>query len=159
MPTSVQWNTGLQFTLPWASVMDVEYVGNHSYNLLEQTDINAPDFGAAYLPQNQNPTLAPNPLAGANALPTNFYRPYRGYGAINRRMTVGYNNFHSLQTSWNRRFRDGLQFTLNYTLSRNKGTAGNGAAHHPRREQQHRAARRLRTGELPASPATTARTW
>ena len=55
MPTSVQWNTGLQFTLPWASVMDVEYVGNHSYNLLEQTDINAPDFGAAYLPQNQNP--------------------------------------------------------------------------------------------------------
>ena len=41
-------------------------------------------------------------------------------------MTVGYNDFHSLQTSWNRRFRDGLQFTLNYTLSRNKGTAGNG---------------------------------
>ena len=39
-----------------------------------------------------------NPLAGANALPTNFYRPYLGYGAINRRMTVGYNNFHSLQT-------------------------------------------------------------
>jgi len=126
MPTSVQWNTGLQFNLPWASVMDVEYVGNHSYNLLEQTDINAPDFGAAYQPQNQNPTLAPNPLAGANALPTNFYRPYGGYGAINRRMTVGYNNFHSLQTSWNRRFRDGLQFTLNYTLSKNKGTAGNG---------------------------------
>jgi hypothetical protein len=126
MPTSIQWNTGLQFTLPWASVMDVEYVGNHSYNLLEQVDINAPDFGAAYLPQNQNPTLAPNPLAGANALPTNFYRPYGGFGAINRRMTVGYNNFHSLQTSWNRRFRDGLQFTLNYTFSKNLGTAGNG---------------------------------
>jgi len=126
MPMSVQWNTGVQFTLPWASVMDVEYVGNHSSNLLEQVDINAPDFGAAYLPANQNPTLAANPLAGANALPTNFYRPYLGYGAINRRMTVGYNNFHSVQTSWNRRFRDGLQFTLNYTLSRNLGTAGNG---------------------------------
>ena len=42
MPTSVQWNTGLQFNLPWASVMDVEYVGNHSSNLLEQTDIKRP---------------------------------------------------------------------------------------------------------------------
>ena len=125
VPTSVQWNTGLQFTLPWASVVDVEYVGNHSYNLLANTDINAPDFGAAYLPQNQNTTLAASTIPGATALATNFYRPYRGFGAINRNMTVGYNNFHSLQTSWNRRFRDGFQFTLNYTLSRNKGTAGN----------------------------------
>ena len=74
-----------RFTLPWASALDVEYVGNHGYNLLSgTTDINAPDFGAAYLPQNQNPTLAASAAPGANALPTELLPAFRGYGAINR---------------------------------------------------------------------------
>jgi hypothetical protein len=126
MPSSINWNAGAQFALRWSSSLDVEYVGIRGYNLLASTDINAPDFGAAYLPENQNPTLASSAVPGATALPVNFYRPFRGFGAINRNMTVGYNNFHSLQMSLNRRFSHGVSFTLNYTLSRNKGTAGNG---------------------------------
>src|SRR5262249_8602625 len=47
MPSSMHWNAGVQLTLPWSSTLDVSYVGLHGYNLLEQTDINAPDFGAA----------------------------------------------------------------------------------------------------------------
>src|SRR5262249_15426403 len=117
---------GVQLTLPWSSTLDVSYVGLHGYNLLEQTDINAPDFGAAYLPENHNPTVAASAIPGAGALPTNFYRPFRGFGAMNRRMTVGKNTFHSLQTSFNRRFSRGVSFTFNYTLSRNRGTDGNG---------------------------------
>ncbi len=53
LPTSTQWSTGFQMALPWASAIDVSYVGEHRYNLLTQfnqpIDINAPDFGAAYL--------------------------------------------------------------------------------------------------------------
>ena len=30
-----QWNSGVQMTLPWASALDVEYVGQHSYNTLD----------------------------------------------------------------------------------------------------------------------------
>jgi hypothetical protein len=41
-------------------------------------------------------------------------------------MAVNRNNFHSMQSSLNRRFKNGLQFTVNYTLSRNKGTDLNG---------------------------------
>jgi hypothetical protein len=122
----VHWNSGVQFALPWSSSLDLSYVGLYGYNLLEQTDINAPDFGAAYLPENHNPTVAITSIPGAGALPTNFYRPFRGFGPINRRMTVGKNAFHSLQTSFNRRFSHGASFTLNYTLSRNAGTDGNG---------------------------------
>jgi hypothetical protein len=148
MPTSVQWNTGLQFNLPWASVMDVEYVGNHSYNLLEQTDINAPDFGAAYQPQNQNPTLAPNPLAGANALPTNFYRPYGGYGGINRldrRLQQLPLAADVVEPALPRRPPVHAQLHA----EPEQGDRRQRRAHHPRREQQHRAPRRLRGGELP----------
>jgi hypothetical protein len=44
-------------TLPWSSSLDVSYVGSHSYNILgTNPDINAPDLGSAYLPQNQDPT-------------------------------------------------------------------------------------------------------
>ena len=32
LPTSTQWNGGVQMTLPWSSSLDVEYVGQHSYN-------------------------------------------------------------------------------------------------------------------------------
>jgi Carboxypeptidase regulatory-like domain len=126
LPSSLQWNGGVQIALPWASALDVSYVGQHGYNLLGAVDINAPDFGAAYLPQNQNPTLAASSVPGANALPVNFYRPFQGLGAINRTLMVAYNDFHSLQTSWNRRFSRGISLTFNYTLSRNKGTDGNG---------------------------------
>src|SRR5262249_45376302 len=77
-------------------------------------------------PENHNPTVASSSTPGTGALPVNFYRPFRGLGAIHRNMTVGKNNFHSLQTSFNRRFSRGLSLTLNYTFSSNAGTAGNG---------------------------------
>lgn len=65
-------------------------------------------------------------MPGATALPVNFYRPFQGFGAINRTLMVAYNNFHSLQTSFNRRFSRGVSLTFNYTFSKNQGTDGNG---------------------------------
>ena len=35
LPTTLQWNTGVQMTLPWSSSLDVSYVGQHGYNLLQ----------------------------------------------------------------------------------------------------------------------------
>jgi hypothetical protein len=111
----------VQVALPWASALDVSYVGEHRYNLMNQfnqpIDINAPDLGAAFLPQNQDPTLAPSATPGATALTTDLLRPYRGYGAINLQWPRFWTDYHSLQTSFNRRFRHGLQFGFNYTLA------------------------------------------
>ena len=61
-PSSLQWNAGVQMALPWASSLDVSYVGQHSSHVLNAfqsltaVNINAIDFGAAFLPQNQDPT-------------------------------------------------------------------------------------------------------
>ena len=124
LATSVQWNSGVQFAIPWSSVLDISYVGFHNYNQPANADTNGIPFGAAYLPANQNPTLAPNPIAGATVYATNFIRPLQGFGAMNMNFMNAYSNFHSLQTSWNRRFKNGFQATVNYTLSRKKGTEG-----------------------------------
>ena len=64
LPSSFQWNGGVQMTLPWSSTMDVAYTGQHSWNTPQAVDINAVDFGAAFLPQNQDPTLPASATPG-----------------------------------------------------------------------------------------------
>jgi hypothetical protein len=124
VPASVQWQMGVQKTLPWASVVDVSYVGNHGYNRLggfqggTTVNLNAIDFGAAYLPQNQDLTKAPNPsIPGSTALASNIIRPYRGFSNIAQNTTEFHDTYHSIQSNFNRRFRNGFSFGVNYILS------------------------------------------
>jgi hypothetical protein len=124
IPSSTQWNLGAQVQLPSAMAIDVSYVGNHGFNLLQNPrgnvavmDLNAPDFGAAYLPQNQDPTLAASTVPGATALLPDQLRPYQGYSSIFSFFPIFHSTYHSVQTSLNRRMRNGLQFGVNYTYS------------------------------------------
>ena len=54
VPASWQWQVGVQMALPWASSLDVSYVGNHGFNRLgglqggNVVNLNAVDIGAAY---------------------------------------------------------------------------------------------------------------
>ena len=113
VPSSVQWNSELQMALPWASAVTSSYVGNHGYNRLgafqggQTVNLNAVDFGAAYLSQNQDPTKAASAVPGANALTTNLLRPYRGLGIVAQQATQFWDTYQSLQFSLNRRYRDG----------------------------------------------------
>jgi hypothetical protein len=122
IPSSTQWNAGLQLMLPWASTVDVSYVGQRGFNHLreirgqQQVDINAVDFGAAFLPANQDPTLAPSSTPGATAYSTDILRPYRGLGQVGFNFPDFQETYHSIQTSLIRRFRDGVAFGLAYTL-------------------------------------------
>jgi hypothetical protein len=127
VPTSVQWSAGVQMALPWASALDVSYVGTHGYNLMnpfnQTIDINAVPFGAAFDPANQDQTLAASSTPGARALSTDLMRPLPGFGQIQLQWPRFWTDFHSIQSSFNRRFRNGLQFSLNYTLTlRQAGT-------------------------------------
>ena len=47
---------------------------------------------------------------------TDLMRAFRGYGQINQFWGRGWNKYHSIQTSYNRRFTDGLSFGVNWTL-------------------------------------------
>jgi len=114
LPSSLQFSSGVQRVLPWATVVDVEWVGQHSYNTVRTVNINLVDFGAAFLPQNQNPNIA-GAVPGSGAVSTDLMRAYRGYGSINMRQFNGWRTFHSLQMSLNRRFRDGFSFGFNDT--------------------------------------------
>ena len=122
VPASWQWQAGVQRALPWSLSTDVSYVGNHGFNRLgsfqggTRMNMNAVDIGAAYLAQNQDPTLAPNSVPGANAYTSNLLRPYRGLGTVEQNTTEFYDTYHSLQFSLNRRFRNGFSFGANYTL-------------------------------------------
>ena len=123
VPASAQWNAGVQMALPWASSLDVSYVGNHGYNRLgsfqggSTVNLNAVDFGAAYLPQNQDPTQARRARCLAR---TRYRRTCCGRIVVSARSTSSttdfHDTYHSIQTSFNRRFRNGFQFGVNYTL-------------------------------------------
>ena len=120
LPSSTQWNTGLQMTLPWSSAVDIEYVGQHSYNSLEGVDINAIDFGTAFQSSTIDPSLAPNATPGATSYAASnpdIVRPFRGYAGITQQWGRGWRTFHSLQLSYNRRFKDGLSFGFNDTIT------------------------------------------
>jgi hypothetical protein len=123
IPASAQWNGGVQMSLPWATSLDVSYVGNHGYNRLgglqggNVVNLNAVDFGTAYLPQYQDATKGTSTVPGANAYTSNLLRPYRGLSTINQNTTEFEDTYHSLQTNLNRRFRNGFSFGFNYVLS------------------------------------------
>ncbi len=123
VPASWQWQAGVQMALPWASSLDVSYVGNRGVNRLGGlqgggvVNFNAVDIGAAYLPQNQNTTIAsPSTVPGANAYVQNLLRGYKGLAAINQNTTEFWDLYHSIQTTFQRRFQNGFSFGANYTL-------------------------------------------
>jgi hypothetical protein len=117
LPSSVQWNAGVQLALPAAMALDVSYVGQHGYNILQNQNINAVDIGSAFLPENQDPTLAVSATAGGSALTSDQMRAIRGYGSINQ--TAGWlrRTYHSIQFSLQRRFSHGLSFGFNDTMA------------------------------------------
>jgi hypothetical protein len=133
LPSSWQWNTGVQMALPWSSSLDVAYVGQHSFHVLNAfqsltaVNINAIDFGAAFLPQNQDPTrsAAVAAVAGSGAYVQELLRPIRGYANIDQQWQAFDRTYHSMQFSATRRFRNGISFGGNYTLSlSDTGTTG-----------------------------------
>ena len=131
LPSSTQWNIGTQMALPWSSSLDVAYVGQHAFNRLgayqagSSVNLNAVDFGAAYLPENQDLTRGTSSIPGSRALPSNYMRAFRGFEEIRQQTDEFYETYHSMQFSFNRRFRSGIQFGVNYTLGiSNVGNTG-----------------------------------
>jgi len=133
VPSSWQWQGGVQMALPWSTVLDVAYVGNRGFNRLRAfqggtngaVDLNAVDIGAAFLPQNQDPTLGTSSVPGATAYTSNLLRAFRGFSNLNDQETRFWDEYHSIQMSVSHRFDHGLAFGTNYTLGLSlKGNTG-----------------------------------
>jgi hypothetical protein len=119
LPASVQFSGGTQLALPWSTVLDVAYVGQHSYNTIQAINLNAIDIGAAFLPSNRDVTVAQSATPGASSLVAtnpNSVRSFQGYGSITHRRFEGWRTYHSIQFSINRRFRNGFSVGFNDTI-------------------------------------------
>jgi hypothetical protein len=113
-PTVYNWSIGVQQALPWNLIADVAYVGNAGRNQPVTRQINDLPYGTLLKPENADPTNNGQPLA------TDYLRPYRGYGGIGIRDWKGYNDYHSIQVSVNRRFSHGLSGGVSYTGMKRK---------------------------------------
>jgi hypothetical protein len=118
LPSSFQWNAGLQMALPFLSALDVSYTGQHSYNTQETQNLNTIDYGMAYLPSTQDPTLSTGGVAGSlvNTNPA-AVRAFQGFGNVNYNRPRGERTYHSIQIAVNRRLANGLAFGFNDTIS------------------------------------------
>ncbi len=126
IPAVYAFNFGVQAKLPYSLVLDTAYVGTTSSHLVEKINLNAVPYGAAFLPQNQDPTKPSNPpIPGNSSLPADFLRPYTGYGTITQYRNAGSSNFHSLQVSLNRRYAKGLFLGVAYTYGKSLGITTN----------------------------------
>lgn len=118
LPTSTQWNTGVQMRLPFSAALDVAYTGQHSYGFPLQSNINSIDIGTAFLASSQDrtQTSATPGAASIAALNPDLARSFRGFSTINMQQPKASRTYHSLQVSLNRRLRNGLAFGFNDTM-------------------------------------------
>ena len=118
LPSSTQWNTGVQMMLPFSASLDVAYTGQHSFGFPQQTNINSIDLGAAFLPQGQDPTQTSTTPGAASiaALNPDLARYYRGFSGISVQQAIQNRTYHSLQISLNRRLRNGIAFGFADTI-------------------------------------------
>jgi hypothetical protein len=122
LPTVTNFTFGVQTKLPWGMVLDTAYVGALFRHLQDNRNLNYVPYGAAFLPQNQDPTITSG-LPGGAALLSQFLRPYRGIGNINLYEASATGNYNSLQVSLNRRMSRNLFFGVVYTWSHDLTTA------------------------------------
>jgi hypothetical protein len=131
IPTTYQYQFGLQLRLPWNMALETNYVGTQARHLQDNRNINYNAFGQCYLPQNQDPqklAATPTALLGNNCKDANFLKPYLGFGNITVYESASTSNYNALQIELRKRAAKGLFFGLAYTWSKSLGVAGNGIA-------------------------------
>ncbi len=113
-----KWSFGMQHELPWQTVLDVSYVGNHQSHQLFQPDPNAcPNFGTT------NSSITCNSLRPGFLLNPNI-------GGISGTASFGYGNYHGMTAKLEKRYSQGLQFITAYTFGHalaNTGTTLSGS--------------------------------
>jgi hypothetical protein len=130
MPLEYDWSFGIQRQLPWNMLVEAQYLGNHSSSLLAKYN---PSVFPANLytggPTGQNystyTTQVASPINGQGSglgpqiplalLETPY--PYFGYLGVPG-SNLGTSNFNAVNLRFQKRFSDGLEITLNYTISK-----------------------------------------
>ena len=102
-PSAWTWNATVERELPFATTVEISYVGRRGLHAQRERNINQ------LLPG----TIQANP--GVNA---DFLRPYKGFGTIRSTNNEANSTYNGLQVGLTRRYTKGLLFGLAYTLSK-----------------------------------------
>ncbi|MDP9171860.1 MAG: TonB-dependent receptor, partial [Acidobacteriota bacterium] len=132
---SFRWTFDVQQQLPFGTVLQVGYIGNHSVHLT--TSFNQSGLPAQYLSTspvrdaatiNALAAIVPNPFAGllpgtsvngSTTAVSNLLRPFPEFaGVTESNLNNGGSYYHSLNVRIQKRFARGLQFVANYDFSR-----------------------------------------
>jgi len=112
-PYIVQWNVNVQREILDATSVTVGYVGSRGANLLKQVDVNPVTARTV-----DGVTVYGAPRgATTNGIASNT-RENPLYAGLTYNLADTWSEYHSLQTSLNRRFTKGVQAQVSYTLSK-----------------------------------------
>ncbi len=106
LPTTNDWNFGIQHQLFQGGVVSASYVGNQAFHQRDNREVNP-------VPLNDPNRAA---IAAGNYNP-NLDRPFRGIGNITLGETATTSNYHSLQLSLRAENKHGFTGQLAYTYS------------------------------------------
>jgi hypothetical protein len=132
-PFVLNYNLSVTHTFGPNLSLEVGYVGNHGYRLLNFADINQAPLGAGYCmntltaaqaadacdSETPGPDFLPgggyNPVATQEARPLYSKFPYLGF--INYATNKSHSRYDSIQVSVNKRMSHGLAFNVGYTYA------------------------------------------
>jgi hypothetical protein len=143
IPNVQSFSLQVQHDLGFDTVLSVGYVGTLSRHLPEDINLNAIPYGTLFTAAAQDrsqyvgntvPTTGDSTIAGvytaaglrfdgSKALQADFLRRFPGYNTVQMKTFGGSANYHSLQATAQRRFRQGLSLGAAYTWSKALGTA------------------------------------
>ncbi len=144
IPNVQSFSLQVQQDLGFDTVVSVGYVGTLSRHLPEDINLNAIPYGFLFTRGAQDPSQYTGGVVpvedtgiaqvykdaglkfdGSKALAADFLRRYQGYNTVQYKTFGGSSNYHSLQATVQRRFKQGLNLGLAYTWSKALGTASN----------------------------------
>jgi len=112
MQKTYNFSFGVQQDVGFGTMVDVAYVGALGRHLVEADNLNSEGLGTDWEPGNLDPTN------GNKVLPSQFLRPYLGWGNITYYFYGGDSNYHSLQTQVRRRYKQNLTYGAVWTWSK-----------------------------------------
>ena len=124
-PYTQQFNTSVQYELPRNTTLQVAYAGSHGMKLFRGVAVNQAQIASLNHPITNAVTgqvITDNSIENAS-----LRAPLQGVSSafflLNQ--SNAQSIYHSLQTSLNRRFSRGLQFSASYTFSKSIDNASN----------------------------------
>ena len=134
LPFMERWEFSIQRQLPFQSVLEIAYVGNHGSDLRSNRQLDAIprqymstspvrdqaaiDFLSAQVPNPFYPMLPRTSLSGTTVSRSQLLRPYPQFTGITYDTNEGYSRYQSLQTRFEKRMAAGYTVNVAWTWSK-----------------------------------------